>query len=334
MLGTAASTTATLDGSTLGQQITLSGTYTAANNSSTILAGTINNTGSFLLSAAGNTTLLQIRGGQNVTLTGGGTVTMSTSGNGTPIINQTSGGSTLTNANNLIQGQGEIGNNGLKLANQAIINANVPGRTLTIDALTPTNTGTLQATGGGSLALNNSVVTNQGGTITVDGAASSVQFVNGATIQGGTLATTNGGLLGTAASTTITLDGSTHGALTNAGVFVGANNSSTILLGTINNTGAIQISAAGNTTLLQVTGGQNVLLTGGGTLTMSTSGNGTPIINQTSGGSTLTNVNNLIQGQGQIGNNGLALVNQAGGTINANVGGALLINAARSPTST
>jgi uncharacterized repeat protein (TIGR01451 family) len=322
LLGTAAGNAATLDGSTLGQQITLSGAYTAANSSATILVGTINNTGSFLLSAAGNVTELQVRGGQTVTLTGGGTVTMSTSGNGTPIINQTSGGGGLTNVNNIIAGQGEIGNNGLTLVNQATINANVAGGILTIDAVTPTNTGILEATSGGTLALSNDVINNQGGTITVDGASSAMQFVNSATIQGGTLATTNGGVLGAAASATITLDGSTHGTLNNTGTFVGANNSATILFGTINNTGAIQINATGNVTELQIRGGQNVILTGAGTVTMSKSGNGTPIINQTSGGSTLTNVNNTIQGQGEIGSNGLALVNQA--TINANVPGGTL----------
>ena len=66
-----------------------------------------------------------------------------------------------------------------------------------------------------------STVNNQGGAIKVDGAASAVQFVSGAVIQGGTLVTTNGGVLGTAASTTITLDGSSHGALTNAGTYTG-----------------------------------------------------------------------------------------------------------------
>ncbi len=326
VLGTAANTTATLDGSTLGQQITLSGTYTAANNSATILVGTINNTGSFLLSAVGNNTLLQIRGGQTVTLTGGGTLTMSTSGNGTPIINQTSGGSTLTNVNNTIQGRGEIGNNGLALINQATINANVPGGTLTLDPVTLTNAGTVEATNSGALSINTSTVNNQGGTISVNGAASAVQFVSGATIQGGTLATANSGVLGTASGTTITLDGSTHGALNNAGTYTAANNSATILVGTINNAGAIQVAASGNITELQITGGQNVILTGAGTVTLSTTGNGTAIVNQTSGGSTLTNVNNLIQGQGQIGNNGLALINQAGGTINANVAGPLILN--------
>ena len=54
-------------------------------------------------------------------------------------------------------------------------------------------------------------------------------------------------------------------------------------------------------------------------MTLSTAtGGGNAILEQAAGGLTLTNVNNTIQGDGIIGNNGLTLVNQAGGTINAN----------------
>ena len=334
VLGTAPSQTATLDGLSTHQG-TLSnvGTYTAPNSSATILQGTINNAGAILLAAAGNTTELQILGGQTTSLTGAGTVTMSTTGNGTPIILQTSGGGILSNADNTIQGQGEIGNNGLALVNSGTIDANVLGKTLTIDAATPTNAGTLEATGGGILALSASTINNKSGIIKADAAGSTVQFVNNVTLQSGTLAATNGGLLGTAASSTATLDGSTLGQpISLSGAYTAANNSATILVGTINNTGSFLLSAAGNITELQILGGQTVTLTGGGTVTMSTSGNGTPIINQTSGGGGLTNVNNIIAGQGEIGNNGLTLVNQA--TINANVSGGTLTIDAVTPTNT
>ncbi len=49
----------------------------------------------------------------------------------------------------------------------------------------------------------------------------------------------------------ITLDGSTaQGALNIAGTYVGANGSTTFLMGTISNTGAIQINATANNTFL------------------------------------------------------------------------------------
>ncbi len=73
-----------------------------------------------------------------------------------------------------------------------------------------------------------------------------------------------------------------------------------------------------------------VTLHGGGTVTLSTSStatyfNGEALIQALVGGATLTNVDNTIQGEGIIGDNGLNLVNQSGGTIDANsTGGPLL----------
>ncbi len=298
---------------------------TISNNTSLVVAGNIANSGQISVNAAGNTTSLQIAGGHNASLSGGGTLTLSPSGNGTSIINETSGGATLTNVDNTIQGQGQIGNNGLALVNQAgaTINANVAAALL-INSSGITNAGLLEATGSGTLQTN-TTVNNTGGTLAASGSAT-VQLLTGTSIQGGTLNASGGATLGPASGHTVTLDGSTHGALINAGTYTGVNGSATILQGTINNTGAIQIAAVGNTALLQIAGGQNTSLAGGGTVTLSKGGNGTAVINQTSGGATLTNVDNTIQGQGEIGNNGLVLVNQAAGTINANAAGTLTLD--------
>ncbi|MGO9125672.1 MAG: choice-of-anchor D domain-containing protein [Terriglobales bacterium] len=313
----------TLDGSSQGP-LTLAGTYTAANNTVTYLTGTINNTGAIQLNATANYTQLTIAG--TVSLTGGGTVTLTTTGaGGTTIIDQ-SGSETLTNVNNTLQGTGYIGWNGLSVINQAggVINANVAGAANPL-VLNPggfTNQGLLEATAGGTLVLSNSTINNGTGTIKVNGAASAVQFANGATIQGGTLATANNGVLTTPSGNNITLDGSSQGTLTIAGTYVGANNTVTYMTGTINNTGAIQLNATANYTQLTIAG--TVSLTGGGTVTLSTTGaGGTAIIDQ-SGGETLTNVNNTLQGTGYIGWNGLSVINQ--GTINANVSNSLVLN--------
>jgi hypothetical protein len=157
-----------------------------------------------------------------------------------------------------------------------------------------------------------------------NGSGSSVQFAT-ATIQGGTLNTLNSGVLGTLASNSVTLDGTTHGTLTNAGTYTAANASITYLVGTINNTGVFQINGTSNPTFVEMANGGNVTLTGAGTVTMSSSGNSI-IAQQSSGGnSTLTN-GNTIQGAGQIGWDGLALVNN--GTILANAVNGLAINGA------
>jgi hypothetical protein len=322
VLGVAANQGITLDGTTQGP-LTISGAYTAANNSSTILVGTINNTGAILVNATANNTFLTISSG--ATLSGGGVLTLSSTAGGIPIINETGNGVTLTNANNTIQGVGQIGNNGLTFVNQAagIVDANIPGAVLLLNSAILTNQGFLEATNGGVLQTN-TTINSQNATITANGKNSTVQFINGTTLQGGTLSTLNGGVLGTAANNTITLDGTTHGMLTNAGTYTAANNSSTILVGTINNTDVILVAAAANNTFITVSGGAS--LTGAGTLTLSTTGAGIPIINESGNGVVLTNVGNTIQGQGQIGNNGLAVVNQ--GTIDANAANPLLLNPA------
>ncbi len=322
-LGVAASNSLTLDGNAHGP-LTIVGTYTGNNNSTTFLIGTINNTGVLQIAAQGNNTFLTLSGG--VSLIGNGVVSLSTGGNGTAAIATFGGDQLLTNVDNTLQGFGIIGYNGLQLINQGTINANTAGDTLTLNPSGFTNQGMLEATSGGILSLSASIVNNRAGTIEVNGAASSVQFVNNVTVQGGTLAGVNNGVLTVPGGNGITLDGSTLGALTIAGTYAVSNNSTTNLLGTINNTGAIQVNAAGNNTFLTIAG--SVSLTGGGTVTLAKGGNGTAAIQTSGGDQTLTNTNNTLQGTGVIGWNGLNLVNQAGGIVNANTPstGTLLVN--------
>ena len=92
------------------------------------------------------------------------------------------------------------------------------------------------------------------------------------------------------------------------------------------NAGNIAINGGGTNTELYI--GNNVLLWKGGTVTLSTAtGGGNAYIEQ-SGNSfslTLTNVDNTIQGNGIIGNNGLSVLNDAAGTILANAPGQTLL---------
>ena len=107
---------------------------------------------------------------KNVTLQGGGTVTLSTaSGGGDALLLQAAGGLTLTNVNNTIQGEGIIGFNGLTLVNEAggTINANSTGgsliNTLTIESAHVTNQGLMEATNNGVLNIDAVTINNQGG---------------------------------------------------------------------------------------------------------------------------------------------------------------------------
>jgi len=312
---------ATLDGSTLGP-LTLStgSTYTTLLSSTTTLLGTINNSGNFQLTGGDSTLFI----GSNVTLQGGGTVTLST---GSFLAGAS--GFTLTNVNNTIQGAGTIGDSGLALSNEATIDANVSGGTLTLYGLTQaTNTNLLEATNNGTLQIS-TTVDNAGGTIMANGGTVNLAGVGSlaAIIQGGTL-TNVGGTLGVSSSDeSATLDGSTAaGPITINGSYLTAPDSSTILVGTINNHGNLQFDA-GPTTMVVGSGTQpTVTLQGGGMVTLSTpvaGGFGATIQPAVNGG-TLVNVDNTIQGEGLIGNGGLTLINEVGGIINANSGGGAL----------
>ena len=177
----AANQTATLDGTTHGALIN-AGTYTGPNNSTTVLLGTINNAGAIQVMATANNTFLSISG--SVSLSGAGTVTLSTSGGGTAIINETGSSAVLTNVSNTIQGFGQIGNNGLALVNQSTINANQPAGVLVINPNSLTNQGLLETASGATTQVTNGAISNAGGTIKVDG---TMGVPAGFTVNGGTV---------------------------------------------------------------------------------------------------------------------------------------------------
>src|SRR4029077_8936930 len=116
---------------------------------------------------------------------------------------------------------------------------------------------------------------------------------------------------------------STKGALTlsTGSTYTSDFNTTTNILGTINNNGNIQLNGGSATNTAPNLAANTTLQGLGGTVTLSstTTGGGAAYIQ--GNGQTLTNTNNVIQGAGIIGNGSLALVNQAGGTINANSAG-------------
>ncbi|HEY3824727.1 MAG TPA: hypothetical protein VGL82_09215, partial [Bryobacteraceae bacterium] len=128
------------------------------------------------------------------------------------------------------------------------------------------------------------------------------------TINGGTLNALNGGVLNTNGGAI--LNGVTISSGTTANVL-----DTTYLQGTITNQGNFALPG----TYLAVLGG-DVTLKGGGTVSLSLDA----FFNQASDGLTLHNVDNTIQGTGQLGQNGLAIDNQAAGKIVANVNGGML----------
>jgi hypothetical protein len=243
-LGTIQNNVAFLDGSSQGP-ITINGTYTSDINTDTYLLGTINNNGTILLNGGFGANAFLFPETSSVVLQGGGTVTLvSGGGGGLGYIEQPTGGVTLTNVNNLIQGAGVIGNGGLTLINHATVNANAPGQTLALDASGGVaNTSLIEASKGGTLQVVGITVNNAGGNITAN-AGSAVQFVGNAIIQGGTL-TNNGTFLGTTQNNVAFLDGNTQGPITINGTYTTDINTNTYLFGMFNNHGNILVNGGG-----------------------------------------------------------------------------------------
>ena len=196
-----------------------------------------------------------------------------------------------------------------------IIDANAAGGLLLNGSGGITNTGLLEATGGNTLTISTSV-TNTGANITASGAGSDVVLSN-ASITGGTLNATGGGVL--TPTGTVSLDNVT---LSSGTVYPIATGTQTNLSGTFTNGGSVTMSGGnGNNAALVLENS----LTNAGPVTLSiASGSGTNYIEQGTGGVTLTN-SGTIQGAGVIGNGGLTVVNGATGTIGSSGAGATLL---------
>ena len=297
-------------------------------DSLTVNGTSIANAGKITIDDSTGVAALGIAADQTVILTGGGTVTMNDTTGAAAALVQGGAGSTLTNVNNTIQGSGQLGfGNGLTLVNQAggVVNGNQTGRVLYINPYAGvTNQGLMEATTGGSLNFSQTIpVNNSGGTISSSGTGSTVVLIG--ITQGGTLTTSGGAFMQGEG----TLDGVTHGAVNNQGTFSVPAGHTTSLMGTINNTGTFVLDDTSGDSSLNVAGGENVMLTGRGTVTMNDTTGTVAAFIAGGAGSTLTNVDNLIQGSGQIGQaGGLKLLNEKSGIVNANQAGRVLyINA-------
>ena len=263
-------------------------------------------------------------------------------GSAARIFGTSSTAATLDNVDNTIEGAGQIGiNNGglaLALVNEAggTIDANgTASLVIQLGGPTLSNDGLIEDTGAGGLVVNATEIDNTaGGTVLANGAGAFVQLSNGI-LLGGTLTTSNGGVIETAAGTpNNTLDGSvTPVTITTGSTFELVDNSVLFLNGTIANAGTILNATTGDNTDIVITGGSAATLTGDGTVDLA--GPAARIYGSTSTPATLDNVDNTIEGAGQIGiNNGglvLALVNEASGTIAANATGALVLGLAGGP---
>ncbi len=272
--------------------------------------GTLLNHANIALASAGNLTDFILGG--NVTLDGGGTLTLGNNSNNRIYADATT--SRLTNKNNTIQGSGQIGVGLMGLVNQSTIKAN-QAAALVIDPSSAgvTNTGLLRADSGATLQLQNGAIANTGGTIEAFGAGSVVNF-HSAAVSNGVLRSSDGGVLRNAFSSSfadIFLAGGATLQIPNA--------TSATFTGTLTNGGVVQLLSAGNSTdFLVGTGGVTLV---GGTVQLGDNGNNR--IYSPSGTTTLLNQSAAIRGAGQIGVGLTHIDNRA--VIDANLPGSTLI---------
>ena len=292
------------------------------------LTGNLVNQGSIQVGVSGNAARLYAEGtqtnGGTINLSGGGTINLNDPNS---LLLGANGNETLVNTDNLIQGQGTI-QSLTSFQNSGTVDANnAKNGTLLIQSsvTTTTNSGTLEATGGGTLEITSPTVTNANtstsGTITTGDSSSSV-ILSGSTITGGNLTAASGAVIHGVSNTT--LDGVTITSGTTYSIDGGNYN---FLTGDLVNQGTIQVGVLGNAARLYAEGTQTnggiINLSGGGTINLN---DPNCLLLGYNGNETLVNKDNVIQGQGTI-QSLTSFQNQAAGTVDSNVkGGTLEVN--------
>ena len=284
--------------------------------------------------------LLQIGG--DVTLSGGGSLTLNADGGGSGFVQGLSASDTLTNVDNTISGAGYFGDDELSIDNQlnATIESNIANDVLFLDmgAGFLTNEGTLAAVDNSTLAIGadghpsaipevtNSgiiealdtsdvgiaeadVTQTSGGIYEALGVGSSIGVTDFATLTGGTVSTVAGAYLTLSHAT---LDST----IDNAGSFTLAALSD--LGGSLDNAGTVTLYTS--PTDDAYIDANNLTLSGNGQFQMN-GGN----LQGAASSDQLVNTGNTIMGPGDLGVGSLTLDNQSGGTIQAQ-GGALTID--------
>jgi hypothetical protein len=201
--------------------------------------------------------------------------------------------------------------------------AEATGGTDSLDGMTITDKGVLEATHDSTMTFSDTTVNATGGTVEASDAitlSAATILLSDATINGGTLTTSDGCVIETLAGTT---DNVLSGVAISAGTTVTVTDDSSLTLAkTITNAGTLAVDSTGDATDLLISG--TVSLQGGGSVTLSDNSNNEIL----SDGSTakLTNVDNTISGAGLIGDGDptLTLVNK--GTIDADDTHPLILN--------
>jgi hypothetical protein len=291
------------------------------NNSQQLsIFGQLSNNGLIFVNPTAGASPTTFHAGDDLSLTGTGTLRL---GNNNTLAQVTAAADkTITQqAGHTIDGAGNIS---AALINQGTVRADVsvtPGSANVLQLLTSnmTNTGLFEAAADSTLNINGIAVTNTGGIIRADGANSVVQLSSNAGIVGGTLQTTNGGLInvvsggGTKSIANLSLNGTLH-----------VSNSATLAAqGTLTNNGLIIVNPTAGASPTTFHAADHLSLTGTGTLRL---GNNNTLAQVTAAtDKTITQqAGHTIDGRGLIAaafiNQGAVIADVSAGTISLDNG--------------
>ena len=299
-------------GSAWIESLDQTGTLTVENNASCCIRGTICNTGTIATDAGSSYTYIRLDQ-PAVSVTGSGSIDLG--GSTRDRIHGDAWTHRLTNTGgHTIRGGGNVGANNLLLTNEATIDADRAGATLTVDLggsdYGSFNTGVMKASGGGVLSLYGSLIDNTGGTITATD-ASYVDLANGTHIRAGALTSAGTGLIRVPSSQAAYLDSVTH-----SGHLSIHNAASMRIRGTIVNDGVIGVDSPGSSATFLYLDTPAVTLTGDGEVALAESYRNQITANAWTHRLTHSG-NHTIHGGGSFGANNMLLTNAA--TIRADL---------------
>ena len=271
----------------------------------------------------GTTTIAGVGGGTSSLLSGSGIVTFS--GAGVLVLDDTAGGARIYNGGfafdtgQTVRGSGQLGINQAIFSNAGLISADVNGRTLDVDASAGNggvgagngfgtggnagfyNTGTMQASNGGTLAFEGGLYENSASGVIKALAGSAVNLNGDSRIVNGTLTSVGTGVIN-ANGTTQYLTNVTLSAGSNLKVVNDTLNANT----TLTNNGTLTIKGVGGGTATLLNETSTLTLGGTGTIVLDNSDGAARIY----GGNITFGAGQTVQGAGQLG------INQTLFTIN------------------
>jgi hypothetical protein len=286
------------------------------NNRGVVWLNTIDNRGTFNMASAGNATDVYIN--SNVSLVGGGTISMSNNLANNIYDNAGNRGFIFTNVSNTITGAGRIGLNTLAIVNEpagsiiATLSQGIdfdPASTFTNNGVLRAETGSLLRFLAGTYQFNAPAIAGDGGLV----------FLNAGTFSGvvdseGTGEVRAGGFTTSALLTDFT----------NLGTLALPNDLDFSITGSIVNHGTIAMRSGGNATDFLVVG--NATLSGTGSVTMSNNAQNNFYDAAGNRGFTFT-IAQPIVGAGRIGINTINIVNSPQGRIESTSSAGISIDA-------